>query len=135
MAENKTKATAVSPRDYIAAIADETRRSDCETLASLMSKASKQPAVMWGTAIVGVGVHKYDLAGGKTGEICAVGFSSRKSDISIYGVTGHRGAAALLARLGKHTLGKSCLYVKRLADVDLEVLETLIARSFKARSA
>lgn len=135
MAENKTKATDSSPAAYVAAIADEARRKDCESLLALMAKASKQPAVMWGAAIVGFGVRKYELSGGKQGEICAVGFSSRKGDISIYGVTGHAGASELLAKLGKHKLGKGCLYVKRLADVDLKVLEKLVSQSIKSKQA
>ncbi len=135
MPENKTKATQLSPEHYIAAIADEARRKDCEALLALMAKASKQPAVMWGTAIVGFGVHTYDLAGGKTGQICAVGFSSRKGDISLYGVTGHPGASALLAKLGTHTLGKGCLYVRRLTDVDLKVLATLVSQAVKSKHA
>jgi len=81
------------------------------------------PAVMWGPSIVGFGVHRYELAGGKTGEICSVGFSSRKGDISLYGLIGTEGAEPLLAKLGKHKLGKGCLYVQRLADLDSQVLE------------
>jgi hypothetical protein len=135
MAENKTKATQGSPGGYVEAIADEARRKDCETLLALMAKASKQPAVLWGTAIVGFGVRQYELSGGKQGEICAVGFSSRKGDISIYGVTGSTGAPALLEKLGKHKLGKGCLYVSRLADIDLKVLEKLVALSIKSKKA
>jgi len=131
MAENKTKATLASPEAYVEAIAEEARRQDCVALMALMSSATKVPPVMWGTAIVGFGVHKYPLAGGKEGEICAVGFSSRKSDISIYGVARAEGADALLAQLGKHKLGKGCLYVNHLADVDLKVLEQLVAQAFK----
>lgn len=135
MAENKTKATVASPAGYIAAIEDPARRKDCEALLALMARATKQPAVMWGTAIVGFGVHRYPLAGGKQGEICAVGFSSRKGDISLYGLSGADGAAELLAKLGKHKLGKGCLYVARLDDVDRKVLETLVGRAFKAKQA
>lgn len=133
MAENKTKASAASPDSYIAAIADESRRRDCASLITLMSKATKLPPVMWGTAIVGFGTHKYPLAGGKVGEICSVGFSSRKGDISIYGVTRGEGTEQLLAQLGKHKLGKSCLYVNRLADIDAKVLEKLVVQAFKAK--
>lgn len=133
MAENKTKATHSSPSNYVAAIADDARRKDCETLLALMGKASKQPAVMWGTAIVGFGVHKYDLASGKQGEICAVGFASRKGDISLYGVTGSEAASQLLAKLGKHKLGRGCVYVSRLADIDLKVLESLVSQSIRSR--
>ena len=135
MAESKTKATLGKPSDYLAAIADKSRRRDCETLLALMSNVSKQPAVMWGTAIVGFGVHKYALAGGKQGEICAVGFSSRKGDISIYGVAGQSTAPDLLTKLGKHKLGKGCLYVRNLADIDLKVLEMLVSRSIKLKQA
>ena len=133
MAEAKTKPTSSSVETYILNISDESRRADCEALVKLMSKASKQPAVMWGTAIVGFGTHKYPLAGGKVGEICAVGFSSRKGDISIYGFAGEKADSALLAKLGKHKLGKGCLYVAKLADVDLKVLEKLVAEAAKAK--
>jgi Domain of unknown function (DU1801) len=133
VAENKTKASAADPDAYIAGIADESRRSDCAALMALMSKATKQSPVMWGTAIVGFGTHKYPRAGGKVGEICSVGFSSRKGDISIYGVTRGEGAERLLAKLGQHQLGKGCLYVKRLTDVDTKVLEKLVAQAFKAK--
>ena len=127
MSQRKTTATVLDPSRYIAAISDDTRRADCETLLALMAKVTGLPAVMWGTAIVGFGVRTYELAGGKQGEICAVGFSSRKADIAVYGVTTHPQAAALLDRLGAHTLGKSCLYVRRLAGVDRAVLAKLIA--------
>ena len=134
--KNKTKASAASPDAYIAAIEDESRRSDCAALMALMAKATKQVPVMWGTAIVGFGTHRYDLAGGKpTGEICSVGFSSRKADISIYGVTRAAEAESLLAKLGKHKLGKGCLYVSRMTDIDVKVLEKLVAQAFKAKQA
>lgn len=135
MAENKTQATAADPEAYLAAIADESRRKDCTALLALMSQATKAPAVMWGTAIVGFGLHKYPLAGGKQGEICAVGFSSRKADISIYGVADSEDAEALLAQLGKHKRGKGCLYISRMADVDLKVLEKLLTQAFKRKNA
>jgi hypothetical protein len=135
MVENKTKASKASPATYVAAIADASRRRDCEALLTLLAKASKQPAVMWGSAIVGFGVHTYPLAGGKQGEICAVGFSSRKGDISIYGVSRAPGASALLAKLGKHKLGGGCLYVKSLADIDSKVLEKLVTLAVKAKQA
>lgn len=134
-AGRKTTATSDGPGNYIAAIADEARRHDCERLATLMARASKQPAVMWGTAIVGFGVHRYALAGGKQGEICAVGFSSRKSDIALYGLTDNPDASTLLANLGTHTLGKSCVYLRKLADIDRAILEKLIAKSMQFRQA
>lgn len=133
MAENKTKASAASPDSYIGAIADKSRRSDCAALMALMSRATKQAPVMWGTAIVGFGVHRYPLSGGKAGEICAVGFSSRKAEISVYGVTGVEGAETLLAKLGKYKLGKGCLYVGRMSDIDVNILEKLVSQAFKAK--
>ena len=135
MAENKTKATAASVDSYIASIPDESRRVDCKTLASIMAKASKLPAVMWGTSIVGFGVYRYPLAGGKVGEICAAGFSSRKGDISIYGLASAESSADKLARLGKHKMGKGCLYVARLSDIDLKVLEGMVSQAVKAKHA
>jgi hypothetical protein len=135
MVGNKTKASKASPATYVGAIGDASRRRDCEALLALMAKASKQPAVMWGSAIVGFGVYTYPLAGGKQGEICAVGFSSRKGDISIYGVARATGASVLLAKLGKHRLGKGCLYVRSLADIDSKILEKLVSRAIKAKQA
>lgn len=133
MAQNKTQATAASVADYLAAIADPVRRQDCEALVAMMSRATAQPAVMWGPAIVGFGVHRYPLANGKTGEICTVGFSSRKGDISLYGIAGSDEGEPILARLGKHKLGKGCLYVTRLADVDAGLLEALVAQAYRAK--
>jgi hypothetical protein len=135
MAENKTKATAKNPSSYIAAINDESRREDCDRLVKVISNVTKQKPVMWGTAIVGFGIHKYPLAGGKEGVICAVGFSSRKSDISIYGLAGDSVDEDLLSKLGKHERGKGCLYVRRLADINLKVLEKLVGQAFKAKNA
>lgn len=126
MADRKTVATDAPVAAFLDTVADAPRRADCDTLIAMMSRASGQPARLWGTAIVGFGVHRYPLAGGKTGEICAVGFSPRKGDISIYGVSGEDTDAASLARLGRHKLGKGCLYVRQLADIDLGVLERLV---------
>jgi len=126
MAENKTKATENSVDDYIAAIDDDARRQDCEVLIQLMSKATKQPAVMWGDSIVGFGNYHYRYESGREGDICLVGFSSRKGDISLYGLFAAARHAELVANLGKSKSGKGCLYIRRLSEVDLQVLETLI---------
>ena len=127
MAENKTKATDASVADYLAAIDDEARRMDCEALADLMAKATKQPPRMWGASIVGFGSYHYRYASGREGDTCVVGFSSRKGDISVYGLNAAEGAAELLPKLGKHKAGKGCVYIKRLSDVDVKVLEKLVA--------
>jgi hypothetical protein len=127
VAGNKTKATDASVADYLAAIDDDGRRTDCEALADLMAKATRQPARMWGAGIVGFGTHHYLYASGREGDTCAVGFSSRKGDISLYGLKCRDGAAELLPRLGKHKAGKGCVYIKRLGDIDLKVMEKLVA--------
>lgn len=126
MAENKTNATEASVEAYLAAIADETRRKDCQVLAELMAKAVKEPAKMWGTGIVGFGSYHYRYESGREGDACLTGFASRKGDISIYIVGSRPGQEELLANLGKHKMGKGCLYVRRLSDVDLKILEQLI---------
>ena len=135
MAENKTKPTGLSPEKYLSAIADESRRNDCAALTRLMSKASKHEPAMWGSSIVGFGTHTYQLAGGREGQICAVGFSSRKGDISVYGIAGENADAALLAKLGKYKRGKGCLYIARLSDVDSKILEKLVAGAIKRKAA
>ena len=127
MSENKTQPTESSVEAYLAGIADERRRGDCETLVKIMAKATRQKPKMWGTAIVGFGVHKYKYESGREGETCLVGFSSRKGDISIYGTGGTPGQDELLAKLGKHKIGKGCLYVGKLQDVDVAVLEQLVS--------
>ena len=133
MAENKTKQTTASVEGYLSAIADEVRREDCRTLVEMMTRASKAPPKMWGTGIVGFGSYHYKYESGHEGDSCIVGFSSRKGDISLYLVAGFPGSDALFAKLGKHKRGKACLYVRRLSDVDVEVLEQLIVGSVAQR--
>jgi hypothetical protein len=137
MATLKTKPTEITAQSYLAAIADDARRADCEAIAALMQKATKCPPVMWGASIVGFDKYQYTYDSGHSGEMCLIGFSSRAGDISVYLMPGYDEdeVKAMLAALGKHKLGKSCLYVKRLADVDLKVLEKLIARSVKVMRA
>lgn len=129
MAENKTKATEASVAAHLAAIPDEARRKDCETLARLMTRATGEPPKMWGPSIVGFGSYHYRYESGHEGDSCLVGFASRKGDLSVYLMGSFPEREALLARLGRHKLGKACLYLRRLGDVDLEVLEQLVARS------
>jgi Domain of unknown function (DU1801) len=127
MAENKTKPTQVSVESYIDAIADETRRTDCAALSRLMTKVTKQPATMWGTSIVGFGSYHYKYESGREGDSCLVGFSNRKSEICLYLTADVLGQTELVSKLGKHKTGKGCLYVRRLGDIDLKVLEKLVA--------
>jgi len=133
MAENKTKPTTASVADYFAAIEDDARRKDCQALSRLMTKASKQKPTMWGTAIVGFGRYHYKYESGREGEMCLLGFASRKGDISIYGIGDFPAKEKLLAKLGKHKTAKGCLYVRRLDDVDAKVLEALFTASLAAR--
>ena len=135
MAVNKTTMTDASVGRYLAAIENDARRKDCATLARLLAKATKHPPRMWGTAIVGFGSYHYRYESGREGDMCLVGFSSRKGDISLYGLHAAANAERLLAKLGRHRAGKGCVYVKALADVDLDVLAKLAASaaSRKAR--
>lgn len=131
MSDAKTKPTALSVDRYLADIADDVRRQDCEALAAMMQRVTGCPPVMWGTSIVGFDQHHYRYASGHEGDACMVGFSSRKGDISVYLMAGDEGPerAALLEALGRHKMGKACLYLRRLADVDQAVLEALVTRS------
>ena len=129
MAELITKPTDLSVDAYLDAIVDETRRQDCRALVKLMSAVTKHAPKMWGASIVGFGSYHYKYASGHEGDTCSVGFSSRKGDISIYILSGFEEHDALLAKLGKHKVGKVCLYVRRLSDIDLPILEQLVSRS------
>ena len=132
MAEAKTKATRLSVSKYLADIADDVRRADCEAIAALMKSVTRQEPVMWGANIVGYGKYAYVYDSGRSGESCATGFSSRKGDISIYLVASGPNQDQLLGRLGKHKMGKSCLTIKRLADIDRKVLRQLVTESYRA---
>ena len=127
MAENKTKPTAKSVGAYLKAITDSQRRSDCTALAELMTQASGHPPKMWGTSIVGFGSYHYVYESGREGDMCLVGFSSRKGDISVYGLMAAPDATKLLARLGPHEAGKGCVYLRGLAGIDAKVLAKLVA--------
>ena len=129
MAEVKTKQNDLSVDAYLDAVADEARRQDCRALVKLMSAVTKHAPKMWGDSIVGFGAYHYKYASGHEGDTCSVGFSSRKGDISIYILSGFEQHDALLAKLGKHKVGKACLYVRRLSDIDLPILEQLVSRS------
>ncbi|MBX3635113.1 MAG: DUF1801 domain-containing protein [Rubrivivax sp.] len=126
MAELKTRPTAEAPAAFVAAIADPVRRADCQQLLAMMSRATGAPPRMWGSSIVGFGSYRYRYASGHEGEWCEVGFSPRKGDLSVYLMAGLDGQKGFLARLGRHKTGKSCLYLKRLADVDQAVLQAMI---------
>lgn len=129
MVENKTKPTDASVEAYIAAIAEEPRRCDCQILVRIMSEVTKQPPQMWGSSIVGFGSYHYRYESGREGDMCITGFASRKRNISIYLLASGAKQDQLLKKLGKHKMGKACLYVTRLADIDTTVLQQLVAES------
>ena len=129
MAENKTKPTAASVEEYIASRANEQQRSDCQDLMALLEKVTQQPPKMWGPSIVGFGSYRYTYESGHSGEAPLTGFAIRGRELVIYLVAEQDEQKALLSKLGKHKMGKSCLYFKRLADLDSSVLEKLVVGS------
>ena len=128
MAKNKTKPTEHSVNGFLASI-DDQRRADAEAVCAMMAKVSGEPATMWGPSIVGFGIKRYKYESGREGEICQIGFAPRKAALTLYGMGIDRNAA-IVARLGKHTTGKGCLYIKKLSDVDTAVLDELIAAAW-----
>jgi hypothetical protein len=135
MAENKTKPTKISVPAFLDACADEAQRKDAKALARMMQEVTGKEPAMWGPSIVGFGSYHYTYESGREGDMLIVGFSPRKGANVLYGAIGFDGAEALLAKLGKHTTGKGCLYIKKLADVDMKVLETLVKRAVAAKRA
>ena len=129
MAENKTKPTKVSVASFIDQLTDQTKRADAKALVKLMREVTGEPPRMWGPSIIGFGTCHYKYDSGREGDMPVAGFSPRKPATVIYIMTGARGSEALFAKLGRHTIGKSCLYIKKLADVDQAVLKTLVVKS------
>lgn len=126
MAETKTKPTAVKVEDFIAAIDDDGKRNDAVTLVKLMQDATGEKPRMWGPTIVGFGQVHYKYASGHEGDTCRVGFSPRKAAISLYLTCDAKSLEKKLAKLGKHKAGVGCIYIKRLSDVNIDVLKELI---------
>ena len=135
MAENKTRITEVAPEDFIVAVEPEAKRADAKVLDALFRRVTGESAKMWGPSIIGYGEYHYRYASGHEGDMCRAGFSPRKAKHSLYLMCGSPKEevqfAPLLARLGKHSRGKGCLYVNKLADIDLGVLEEMVALSWK----
>ena len=129
MAEAKTRQNDLSVDAYLDAVADDARRQDCRELIKLMRGVTKCEPKIWGSSIVGFGSYHYKYASGHEGDVALTGFASRKGDISIYLMCGFEGHAALLAQLGKHKMGKACLYVRRLSEIELPILEQLVVFS------
>lgn len=128
MAETKTIPTPVAPEDFLRQAEPEARRQDGLALDAFFRRVTGWQPRMWGPSIVGYGSYAYTYATGHSGTMCATGFSPRKAELSIYILPGYQDYGDVLARLGKHKIGKSCLYVKRLSDVDMDVLEELVRR-------
>ena len=129
MPDQKTKPTQRSVVSFLTEVSDPGRRNDCETLVKLMSKATGEKPVLWGPSIVGFGAYHYKYASGHEGDACLIGFSIRKTDLSLYIQPGLHRYVDLLKRLGRYKHGKSCLYLKSLTDVDRGIIEELITRS------
>ena len=130
MAEPKTKANKLPVADFINALPDARVRQDCWTIVEIMQGAAEAGPRMWGTSIVGFGQYRAVSARGQGNDWMLVGFSPRKQAITLYlMLSGHEESNALLARLGKYTRGKGCLYIKRLSDVDISVLKQLACAS------
>ena len=127
----KTVPTDASVDAFIDAVEDEERRQDCRTVAAMMAEVTAAPARMWGPSIVGFGSYHYRYQSGREGDFMEIGFSPRKRALTIYVMAGFSDYEALLAKLGRHSTGKSCLYLKRLADVDLAVLRELVESSVR----
>ncbi len=130
-AELKTKQTQASVEDFINKIEDENMREDCRKVSGMMQKATGAEGKMWGASIVGFGTYNYKYASGREGEWMEIGFAPRKANLTLYIMSGFTKYDELLAKLGKHKTGKSCLYVKRLSDLDEKVLMELIANSIE----
>ena len=135
MAENKTKPTKLSVTAFIAAVKDDARRADAKALVKLLQRATGEKPKMWGPSIIGFGSYHYKYESGREGDMPIVGFSPRKPATVFYGLSGFTGSEAIRAKLGNHTTGKGCLYIKKLADIDQKVLETLILKSVAATKA
>ena len=132
MPENKTKPTPASVETYLLAKGSDTQRADCSKLMALLERVTGEPAKMWGAGIVGHGSYHYVYDSGRSGDAPLAGFAIRGREIVLYLDCEEKASAVLLAKLGKHKLGKSCLYFRQLADLDAKVLETLVVQSVAA---
>jgi hypothetical protein len=130
-ADVKTKVNDASVTDFLNSVADEQKRKDSFEILNLMQRVSNEDAKMWGPSIVGFGSYHYKGASGREGDWMLIGFSPRKQNITLYIMPGVEQYPALMQKLGKHTTGKSCVYIKKLSDVNIDVLKELMAESLK----
>ena len=131
MAELKTKKSRASVADFLNSIEDRQKRVDCKAIAKMMRAVTGKNAKMWGTSIVGFGTYDYKYASGHEGSSFLCGFSPRARNVTIYVMSGFSQHASLMAKLGRHSTGKSCLYIKNLDDINPKVLQSLTERSVK----
>ncbi len=129
-AKNKTTANKGSVTDFLNTIEDENKRQDALKIVELMQSITQEEPVLWGTSIIGFGSYHYKYESGREGNFMKVGFSPRKQNLTLYIMPGFEQYDKLMAQLGKYKTGKSCLYIKKLEDINREVLETLIKNSF-----
>ena len=130
MSENKTKPTNASVVQFLNSIENEARRIDSFTILEKMKAITGKPAVMWGDSIVGFGSYHYKYDSGREGDMLITGFSPRKQNLTLYIIDGFKRYQELLPKLGPHKTGKSCLYIKKLSDIDMDILTELITTSF-----
>ncbi|TKB43852.1 DUF1801 domain-containing protein [Thalassotalea mangrovi] len=130
MSENKTQLTDLNPDTFIAAIEHPVKRQDSEQLLQLFSSITKQKPQLWGTSIIGFGQYHYRYESGREGDFLRTGFAPRKQNIAIYIMPGFAPYQPLLNKLGKHKIGKSCLYINKLADIDMTILTRLIETAY-----
>lgn len=129
MAENKTRPTGKSPADFIEAVEPDWKREDAKTVCALMERLSGEKPKMWGPSIIGFGQYHYKYESGREGDFLLTGFSPRKTALTLYIMGGFPRHEEIMARLGTYKTGKSCLYVKRLSDIDMDVLAELVTAS------
>ncbi len=135
MAENKTKPTVVNVDAFIDSVANPGRQADARVVLDMMARVTGEPPRMWGPSIIGFGSYHYRYDSGREGDMCRIGFSPRAANIVLYIMPGFAEEGARLATLGKHKIGKSCLYVNRLTDVDLTVLEVMVRDAWEWMNA
>lgn len=131
MSDLKTKVNDGSVKDYLAGISNETRRKDAQEVLRLMKRVTRKKPRMWGDSIVGFGAYHYTYASGREGDWPVTGFSARKQNLVVYIMPGFERYKTLMTKLGKHKTGQSCLYITRLSDIDLKVLEEIVGRSIE----
>lgn len=133
MAEMKTKPTDSSVEAFLRGIDDPVRQKDCRVLVAMLKKATREDATMWGPSIVGFGSYHYKYESGRQGDMCVIGISPRKAALSLYLLGGLEPLQGLLAKLGKYKTGKGCLYINKLADVDLDILNAMFVQVMARR--